>query len=95
MRVTADGEIVVHWNEDAVWDTDCTVLRVLGRNGGAGATQVIIQAGANQAGVNLLEWRDNLGISWESLTVTAGGAARATPLTTLHGGGDVGGEFGL
>jgi hypothetical protein len=26
-----------------------------------GATRVIIQAGANQAGVNLLEWQDNLG----------------------------------
>jgi hypothetical protein len=30
-----------------------------------GATRVIIQAGANQAGVNLLEWQDNLGnIRW-------------------------------
>jgi len=29
---------------------------------GTGATKVIIQAGANQAGVNLLEWQDNTGL---------------------------------
>jgi adenylosuccinate synthase len=58
VRVTATGDVVLQ-NQAA--GTPTTVLRVLGGNGGAGATQVVIQAGANQAGVNLLEWRDNLG----------------------------------
>jgi cytoskeletal protein CcmA (bactofilin family) len=58
LRVEGTGEVVVQ-NQAA--GTPTTVLRVLGGNGGAGATQVVIQAGANQAGVNLLEWRDNLG----------------------------------
>jgi hypothetical protein len=59
LRVTATGEVVVQ-NQAA--GTPTTVLRVLGGNGGAGATQVILQAGANQAGVNLLEWQDNTGL---------------------------------
>jgi hypothetical protein len=60
LRVTAAGDVVVQ-NQDPFGTPTTTVLRVLGGNNGAGATQVIIQAGANQAGVNLLEWQDNLG----------------------------------
>jgi hypothetical protein len=56
LRVTATGEVVVQ-NQDLLGTP--TVLRVLWGNGGTGATQVIIQAGANQAGVNLLEWWSN------------------------------------
>jgi hypothetical protein len=41
--------------------TPTTVLRVLGGGGGAGATQVVLQAGAGQSGVDLLQWRNNSG----------------------------------
>jgi hypothetical protein len=58
LRVTAAGDVVVQ-NQAA--GTPTTVLRVLGGNGGAGATQVVLQAGAGQSGVNLLEWRDGTG----------------------------------
>jgi hypothetical protein len=62
LRVTATGEVVVQ-NQDPLGTPTTTVLRVLGGNNGAGATKVIIRAGANQAGVgeNLLEWQDNSG----------------------------------
>jgi predicted acyltransferase (DUF342 family) len=56
MRITATGEVVVQ-NQAA----GTTVLRVLGGNGGAGATQVVLQAGTGQSEVNLLEWRDGTG----------------------------------
>jgi len=58
LRVTATGDVVVQ-NQAA--GTPTTVLRVLGGNGGAGATQVVLQAGTGQSGVNLLEWRDGTG----------------------------------
>jgi hypothetical protein len=58
LRVTAAGDVVVQ-NQAA--GTPTTVLRVLGGNGGAGATQVVLQAGTGQSGVNLLEWRDGTG----------------------------------
>jgi hypothetical protein len=58
LRVTAAGDVVVQ-NQAAGAPT--TVLRVLGGNGGAGATQVVLQAGTGQSGVNLLEWRDGTG----------------------------------
>jgi hypothetical protein len=58
LRVTAAGDVVVQ-NQAA--GTPTTVLRVLGGNSGAGATQVVLQAGTGQSGVNLLEWRDGTG----------------------------------
>jgi hypothetical protein len=58
MRVTATGDVVV---QNQAGGTPTTVLRVLGGNGGTGATQVVLQAGAGQGGVNLLEWRDGTG----------------------------------
>jgi hypothetical protein len=58
LRVTAAGDVVVQ-NQAA--GTPTTVLRVLGGGGGAGATQVVLQAGTGQSGVNLLEWRDGTG----------------------------------
>jgi hypothetical protein len=58
LRVTAAGDVVVQ-NQAA--GTPTTVLRVLGGNGGAGATQVVLQAGANQSGVDLLQWQNNNG----------------------------------
>jgi hypothetical protein len=62
MRITATGEVVVQNQEPSpLFGTPTTVLRVLGGNNGAGATQVILQAGNSQTGVNLLEWRDNTG----------------------------------
>jgi hypothetical protein len=61
MRITAAGNVVV---QNQATGTPTTVLQVLGGNNGAGATQVIIEAGANQAvaGVNLLEWQNNGGL---------------------------------
>jgi hypothetical protein len=59
MRIRATGEVVV---QNQAGGTPTTVLRVLGGNNGAGATRVIIRAGAGQAGVNLLEWQDNTGL---------------------------------
>jgi hypothetical protein len=59
MHITAAGGVVVR-NQAA--GTPTTLLQVLGGNNGAGATQVIIQAGTNQSGVNLLEWQDNGGL---------------------------------
>jgi hypothetical protein len=63
MRVTATGEVVVQNQEPSplFGPPRTTVLRVLGGDNGAGATQVILQAGNSQTGVNLLEWRDNTG----------------------------------
>jgi hypothetical protein len=58
LRVTATGDVVLQ-NQAA--GTPTTVLRVLGGNGGTGATQVVLQAGANQSGVDLLQWRNNNG----------------------------------
>jgi hypothetical protein len=58
MRVTATGDVVV---QNQAGGTPTTVLRVLGGNGGTGATQVVLQAGAGQGVVNLLEWRDGTG----------------------------------
>jgi hypothetical protein len=77
MRITATGEVVVQ-NQAA--GTPTTVLQVLGGNNGAGATKVIIRAGANQGSVNLLEWQDNTGTTRESL-MPAGlvGIGTATP----------------
>jgi len=60
MRITATGDVVVQ-NQDPLGTPTTTVLRVLGGNGGAGATRVVIQAGANQSGVDLLQWRNNGG----------------------------------
>jgi hypothetical protein len=82
MRVTAAGEVVVQ-NQAA--GTPTTVLRVLGGNNGTGATQVIIQAGANQGGVDLLQWQDNSGtilgvIDRDGLV----GIGTATPRQKLH-----------
>jgi hypothetical protein len=61
-----------------------------------GATKVIIQAGANQSGVNLLEWQDNLGnilgvIDANGLV----GIGTATPGQNLHveGNGSVSAVF--
>jgi hypothetical protein len=61
-----------------------------------GATQVIIQAGANQSGVNLLEWWDNSGnilgvIDADGLV----GIGTATPVQKLHveGNGSVSAVF--
>jgi hypothetical protein len=59
VRITAAGDVVVQ-NQDPL-GTPTTVLRVLGGNSGAGATQVVLQAGTGQGGVNLLEWQDDLG----------------------------------
>jgi hypothetical protein len=58
VRITAAGEVVV---QNQAGGTPTTVLQVLGGNNGAGATRVIIQAGANQGGEKLLEWRANSG----------------------------------
>jgi hypothetical protein len=55
LRVTAAGDVVVQ-NQAA--GTPTTVLRVLGGNGGTGATQVVLRAGTAQTGVNLLEWQN-------------------------------------
>jgi hypothetical protein len=69
MRITAAGEVVVQ-NQDPT-----------------GATKVIIQAGANQAsaGVNLLEWVDEFGITQG--VIDAGGLVgigTTTPVQKLH-----------
>jgi hypothetical protein len=58
LRVEGSGDVVV---QNQAGGTPTTVLRVLGGNGGAGATQVVLQAGANQSGVDLLQWRNNGG----------------------------------
>jgi hypothetical protein len=94
LRVTEAGEVVVQ-NQDP-FGTPTTVLRVLGGNGGAGATRVILQAGANQSGVNLLEWVDNSGailgvIDADGLV----GIGTATPSQRLHvrGNGSVAAVF--
>jgi predicted acyltransferase (DUF342 family) len=58
LRVTETGDVVLQ-NQAA--GTPTTVLRVLGGNGGTGATQVVLQAGANQSGVDLLRWQNNSG----------------------------------
>jgi cytoskeletal protein CcmA (bactofilin family) len=58
LRVTAAGDVVV---QNQATGAPTTVLRVLGGNNGAGATQVVLQAGANQSGVDLLQWRNNSG----------------------------------
>jgi hypothetical protein len=55
MRIKATGEVVV---QNQAGGTPTTVLQVLGGNNGTGATKVIIQAGANQGGQNLLEWQE-------------------------------------
>jgi hypothetical protein len=59
VRITAAGDVVV---QNQAGGTPTTVLQVLGGNNGAGATQVVIQAGANQSGVDLLQWRNNGGL---------------------------------
>jgi hypothetical protein len=84
MRITATGEVVVQ-NQAAGAPT--TVLQVLGGNNGAGATKVIIEAGASQglAGVNLLEWVDEFGITQG--VIDAGGLVgigTTTPVQKLH-----------
>jgi hypothetical protein len=61
-----------------------------------GATKVIIQAGANQSGVNLLEWQDNLGNILG--VIDAGGLVgigTTTPVQRLHvvGNGSVSAVF--
>jgi hypothetical protein len=93
LRVEGSGDVVVQ-NQAA--GTPTTVLRVLGGGGGAGATQVVLQAGAGQSGVNLLEWRDNLGnilgvIDADGLV----GIGTATPVQKLHveGNGSVSAVF--
>ncbi len=93
LRVTATGEVVVQ-NQAA--GTPTTVLRVLGGNGGAGATQVVLQAGAGQSGVNLLEWQDNSGnilgvIDADGLV----GIGTTAPVQRLHveGNGSVSAVF--
>jgi hypothetical protein len=93
MRITATGDVVV---QNQAPGTPTTVLQVLGGNGGTGATQVVLQAGAGQSGVNLLEWRDNLGnilgvIDADGLV----GIGTATPVQKLHvkGNGSVSAVF--
>jgi hypothetical protein len=56
LRVEGSGDVVVQNQAGGT-----TVLRVLGGGGGTGATQVVLQAGTGQGGVNLLEWRNGAG----------------------------------
>jgi hypothetical protein len=84
MRITAAGEVVVQ-NQDLLGTPTTTVLQVLGGNNGTGATQVIIQAGANQGTVDMLQWQDNSGtilgvIDRDGLV----GIGTATPRQKLH-----------
>jgi hypothetical protein len=82
MRITETGEVVVQ-NQAA--GTPTTVLRVLGGNNGAGATQVVLQAGTGQGGVNLLEWQDNLGNTLGVIDNSGlVGIGTATPVQKLH-----------
>jgi hypothetical protein len=64
MRITAAGGVVVR-NQAA--GTPTTLLQVLGGNNGTGATQVVLQAGANQSGVDLLQWQNNGGLPLGSI----------------------------
>jgi len=95
LRVEGSGDVVVQ-NQDPLGTPTTTVLRVLGGNNGAGATQVVLQAGAGQSGVNLLEWQDNSGnilgvIDADGLV----GIGTATPVQKLHveGNGSVSAVF--
>ncbi|GIV50346.1 MAG: hypothetical protein KatS3mg038_0867 [Candidatus Kapaibacterium sp.] len=58
LRVESSGVVRV---QNQASGTPTTELQVLAGNGGAGATRVVLQAGTNQSGVNLLEWKDNVG----------------------------------
>ncbi len=60
MRVTASGVVRIQ-NQDPAGTPTLTKLEVLAGNAGAGATQVVLQAGTGQSGTNLLEWRDGTG----------------------------------
>jgi hypothetical protein len=95
LRVRATGEVVVQ-NQDPHGTPTTTVLQVLGGNGGTGATQVIIQAGVNQSGVNLLEWVDDLGNTQGVIDANGlVGIGTATPGQKLHveGNGSVSAVF--
>jgi hypothetical protein len=91
MRVTATGDVVVQNQAGGT-----TVLRVLGGGGGTGATQVVLQAGAGQSGVNLLEWVDDLGNTQGVIDANGlVGIGTTAPVQRLHvvGNGSVSAVF--
>ncbi|GIV53724.1 MAG: hypothetical protein KatS3mg039_0242 [Candidatus Kapaibacterium sp.] len=58
MRVTSSGIVQI---QNQASGTPTTQFHVLGGNNGAGATEVVVQAGQNQLNTNLIEWRDQYG----------------------------------
>jgi hypothetical protein len=64
LHVVGNGSVSAVFVEGGVGvgtDNPLATLHVYDEGTLTGATRVIIQAGANQSGVNLLEWQDNLG----------------------------------